>query len=105
MLLNLQSLNHISELFLAQFVPLLVSALQRNFCASQLGDTARKSQPEPETRKVSHNLLVHSIANPSTQQITVLVPGINLPERKLKAFQELKWPDCIQTIELTHMRI
>lgn len=58
-----------------------------------------------ESHRRSHNLLAHSIANPSTQQITVLVHGINLTEKKLKAFQELKWPDCIQTIEFTHMRI
>lgn len=38
----------------------------------------------------SHNLLAHSIANPS---ITVLGHGINLTERTLKAFEELKWPD------------
>lgn len=57
------------------------------------------------TRKSFQNLLAHSIANPSTQQIAVLVPGINLTERKFKAFQELKWPDCIQTIEFSHRRI
>lgn len=52
MLPSLQSLNHISELSLAQFVPFLVSALQRNFCASQLGDTARKGLKHNRNQKI-----------------------------------------------------
>lgn len=105
---NFQPLNHISELFLAQFIPSLVSAVQRDFCVSQPVIHQGKVLSKMGTRKPhrrSHNLIAHSIENLTTQYITVPVHSINLTERKLKAFEELKWPDCIQTIEFTHMRI
>lgn len=68
---NFQPLGHISELFLAQFVPSLVSALQRDFCVSQLHYSARKGlnqngnqktpQEVPQPSCTFHCKSVHSV--------------------------------------------